>query len=120
MLISPELLEKYNNIRLGDDPAARELVRVHIGAAQAIISDYVGFDCEEAVSKKSRYTEPQKELFRQTALRIATLLMEESGGNIGVSSMSAEASGGRAFLNVVDYTPYLKLLSAFRRNGGVW
>lgn len=111
MLIDAALLRAFNRINADDET----LVRIHIGTAQQIISDYVGFDAEEVMAEDSPYTEAQKSLFQSVALRIATLLQLEGGGNIGVSASGAEGVS-RSFLNVVDYTPYLKPLSAFRRN----
>lgn len=119
MLITPELLQAYNGIHAPATEAARELLLVHIGAAQQVISDYVGFDAEEALSEEAGLSEPARAAFRTAALRIATLLQLECGGNIGVSQSSGDFSQGRSFLNIVDYTPYLKPLSAFRRNTGM-
>ena len=119
MLITPELLYAFNGIRVSQENAAQSLLAVHIGTAQQIISDYVGFDAEEVLSDDAHYTEPERAIFRTTCLRIATLLQLEGGGNIGVSSVSAEVGAGRSFLNIVDYTSYLKPLSAFRRNTGM-
>jgi hypothetical protein len=50
-------------------------------------------------------------------LRIATLLQLEDGGNIGVNNNSS-IGVNRTFANIVDYTPYLKPLSAFRKIEG--
>lgn len=116
MLITPELLQDYNGIHVPEEGAGRTLVEIHIGTACQIINDYVGFDTDEVVFPHSRYTAAERSIFQQTALRIATLLQLEGGGNIGVGSSSSDASVGRSFLNIVDYTPYLKPLSAFRRN----
>lgn len=111
MLIDGALLYAFNGIQSGNE----ELLAVHIGTACQIINDYVGFDSDEVTAEGSAFTAPQQALFRSVALRIATLLQMEGGANLGVAS--SEAVGvGRQFLNVVDYTPYLKPLSAFRRN----
>lgn len=118
MLITKELLYEFNSIHAKEDEAAQELLSVYIGTAQQIINDYVGFDADEVLSEESAYTEAEKALFKTTALRITTLLQLEGGGNIGVSS-SSDLGTGRSFLNVVDYTPYLKPLSAFRKNTGM-
>ena len=121
MLITPELLYAFNGIHVPDEGAGKELLEVQIGTAQQIVSDYVGFDCEEVLSPRMRCTEAEIALFKTVVLRIATLLQMEGGGNIGVgSSASVDGALTRSWLNVVDYTPYLKPLSAFRRNGGVF
>lgn len=121
MLISAALLFKFNGIyQDADDATETELINIYIGTAQRIISDYVGFDCLEVIAEpeegeESEYSDDAKQLFKLTCLRIATLLQSEGGSNIGISNSTAEGIG-RTFLNVVDYTPYLKQLSSFRKN----
>ncbi len=114
MIISPEILEAYNHITQEQNDSSQAIIKIHIGAAQQIINDYVGFNCEEILSN-SDYDEAAISMFQNVALRIATLLQLEDGSNIGVS-VSGEFGTSRSFLNVVDYTPYLKPLSAFRKN----
>lgn len=119
MLITPAYLEKYNGIiQDTDDDVKVELVNTYIGTAQRIISDYVGFDCQEVIAEDSEYTDDVKYTFKGTCARIATLLQVESDSNIGVNTSGSEGVS-RSFLNVVDYTPYLKILSAFRKNTGM-
>ena len=75
MLISPSLLQKFNGIiqdTADEDETA--LINIYIGAAQRVISDYVGFDSETVIAEGSEYTEDTQQLFRLTCLRIATLL----------------------------------------------
>lgn len=119
MLITPSLLCAFNGIHVSEDEAAQELLAVYIGTAQQIISDYVGFDADEVVADGSEFTEAAKAIFKDACLRVATLLQLEGGGNLGVSSAAGEGQFSRSYLNVVDYTPYLKPLSAFRRNTGM-
>ncbi len=119
MLITPDLLYAFNHIHIPQDEASQALLDIHIGTAQQIINDYVGFDSEEVVAEASEFSAPEQAIFRKTALRIATLLQLECDGNIGVSSSSSEMSVGRTFLNIVDYSKYLEPLSAFRRNTGM-
>ena len=120
MLITPELLYAFNGTHVDmNDEAAAALVWINIGAAQQIINDYVGFDSEEVMADP-RYTDAERSLFQKTALRIATLLQNEGGGNIGISAAASEMSVTRTYLNTTDYTAYLRPLSSFRRNGGVW
>lgn len=118
MLISPSLLQKFNGIiQDTSDENEAELINIYIGTAQRVISDYVGFDSETVVAENSEYAKDAQQLFRLTCLRIATLLQSEGGANIGISN-SSEPGVSRSFLNVVDYTPYLKQLSAYRKNTG--
>lgn len=119
MLITAAYLEKYNGIIQNTADATEvELINTYIGTAQRIISDYVGFDCSEVTLAGTTYAEDVQFTFKGTCARIATLLQSESGMNIGVNTSGAEGVS-RSFLNVVDYTPYLKILSAFRKNTGV-
>ena len=118
MLITAKLLQKYNGIiQEEDNPEAIELVNIHIGTAQSIISNYVGFDSNEVLTDEI-YPEDVRALFKNVCLRIATLLQLEDNGNIGVAS-SSDVGINRTFANIVDYTPYLKPLSAFRKIKGV-
>jgi hypothetical protein len=52
-------------------------------------------------------------LLMLTCIRIAALLLSESGGNIGVNSKSFGDSGTRTFVNTVNYSKYLTLLNSF-------
>ena len=120
MLVTPELLFAFNGIHVADGGAARELLDVQIGTAQQIVSDYVGFDCEDILLPRMRFADSEIALFKTVVMRIATLLQMEGGGNIGVNTAASDAGVSRSFLNVTDFTPYLRPLSSFRRNGGVF
>lgn len=48
-----------------------------------------------------------------TVLRIASLMLVETGGNIGATSKSMQ-DGSRTFSNTRDYSPYLKVLDTIR------
>lgn len=52
-------------------------------------------------------------VFQHVCLEIATLMQTEEGSNIGVNT-SGEAGVSRSYLNVVDFTPYLKKLTSYR------
>lgn len=117
MLITKELLYAYNGINQNEDEASQELLDVHIGSAQQIINDYVGFDTNIVVSSNN-YSDAQIAMFKNVALRITTLLQLEDNANIGVS-INQEIGATRSYLNVVDYTPYLRPLSTFRQNTGM-
>lgn len=115
MLIKKELLQTYNKIQIDTENENEvELVNIHIGMAEQIINDYVGFDVSIILEENSTYTESQKSLFKNVELRIATLLQLEDNANIGVST-SGEVGMNRSYLNITDYTQYLKPLSAFRK-----
>jgi len=48
------------------------------------------------------------------ALKIASLLLMEEGGNIGVTGVSTPDGLGRTFLNYNNYSKHLKLLKKYR------
>ena len=117
MLITAKLLQKFNGIMQDETPESVELINIHIGTAQSIISSYVGFDCNTVLTDE-QYSDDVKALFKNVCLRIATLLQQEDNGNIGVSA-SSDVGISRTFANIVDYTPYLRPLSAYRKVQGV-
>jgi hypothetical protein len=53
-------------------------------------------------------------IFKQTQLRIASLLYQEADQNIGVTSKSFGDSGARTFVNFTNFDKYLSVLSKFR------
>lgn len=55
------------------------------------------------------------EIIIMTILRIATLLQSEADSNIGVTSKSFGESGGRTFINYVNYDKYLIPISKYKR-----
>jgi hypothetical protein len=52
-------------------------------------------------------------LIQMTVLRIATLLMQESNGNIGITGKSFDTNS-RSFINYSDFNKYLKPLDPLR------
>lgn len=55
------------------------------------------------------------DVFAMVCLEIATLLQQEEDSNLGVNSKSFGDSGTRTFVNVVDYSKYLKRLDKYRK-----
>jgi methylmalonyl-CoA mutase cobalamin-binding subunit len=53
-------------------------------------------------------------VIKLTILRIAGLMLVETGGNIGATSKSFDMGGSRTFVNTKDYAPYLKVLDTIR------
>jgi hypothetical protein len=52
-------------------------------------------------------------IFKQTQLRIASLLYQEADQNIGVTSKSFGDSGSRTFINYTNFDKYLSPLSKY-------
>lgn len=118
MLITAALLYSYNGIEQKEDETSQQLIEIHIGTAQQIISNYVLFDCETVLTDSEHFDAAAVAMFKNVCLRIATLLQLEDGGNIGVNNVNSGVGATRSFANIVDYTPYLKPLSAFRKIEG--
>lgn len=118
MLITAALLYAYNGIEQKEDETSQQLIEIHIGTAQQIITNYVLFDCEEVLTDTEHFDAAAVAIFKNVCLRIATLLQLEDGGNIGVNNVNGGMGVTRSFANIVDYTPYLKPLSAFRKIEG--
>lgn len=118
MLITAALLYAYNGIEQKEDETSQQLIAIHIGTAQQIITNYVLFDCETVLTDSEHYDAAAVAMFQNVCLRIATLLQLEDGGNIGVNNVNSGVGVTRSFANIVDYTPYLKPLSAFRKIEG--
>lgn len=116
MLISAELLAKYTKTHKETDLITTELITIYIGAAQEIISNYLGYDPEVRYSseKKEPLTENSMYLIKKVCLEIATLIQLEENNNIGVNTKTFGDSGSRTYLNTVDYSKYLVQLSAYR------
>lgn len=55
------------------------------------------------------------DIFKMVCLEIATLLQQEENENLGVNNKTFGEGGSRSFLNIVDYTKYLKRLGKYRR-----
>ena len=118
MLITAALLYAYNGIEQKEDETSQQLIEIHIGTAQQIISNYVLFDCETVLTDSEHFDSAAVAMFKNVCLRIATLLQLEDGGNIGVNNVNGGVGVTRSFANIVDYTPYLKPRSACRKIEG--
>lgn len=103
-----------------------ELQRIYLLNAAGITSSYLGYD----VNALEGCTVIHGELMdvkidivalaavKNAVIRIATLLQQEAGGNIGVNR-AGDFGENRGYLNIVNYAPYLEPLSALRLVGKV-
>lgn len=112
MIITTDELATYSGVKRTDTT----LQEVYIESAGEIIDNYLGYDVETA----ERFTDDDgvvtlPGIVKLTALRIATLIQMEENNNLGVNSKSFGDSGTRTFLNVVDYSKYLAVLSPYRQ-----
>ena len=53
-------------------------------------------------------------IIKHTITQIAALLLTESGGHIGITSVSDNNSGSRTFINYSNFSKYLKNLAKYR------
>ncbi|MCQ2052960.1 MAG: hypothetical protein MJZ03_03395 [archaeon] len=111
MLVTIEQLQKFSGVYPDDD----SLQKIYIGSASQTIADYVGFDVETS----SEYANAIPDVFKFVCLEIATLMQEEESQNLGINSKSFGESGTRTFLNVVDYSKYLRRLDSFRKDSAL-
>lgn len=109
------------------DERANALQRLYLESAQGMVSDYLGYDVDNLKAGDTvagqlmdvKIDGAAMAKIKNAILRIATLLQQEQGGNIGVSKGGEGFDGGRVFLNVVNYKPYLHPLSTLRLIGGL-
>lgn len=109
MLVTTEMLSKCSGVYPDDD----SLQIVYINSAHDEIQSYIGFDPEtdEMWTQNPKF----KAKVQFVCLEIATLMQQEESQNIGINNKSFGENGSRSFLNVVDYTKYLKRLDHFRK-----
>jgi hypothetical protein len=73
------------------------------------------FGDEDEVSGGGAVTLPgMPQIIVQTVLRIAALLESESSGNIGVTGKNFAESGGRTFVNFINFDKYLLPISTYK------
>lgn len=127
-IIKSGLFTLASGVEYNDADAAHlALQRMYLTSAAKTVSDYLGYsidklkagDTVEGSLMSVQIDRGAMAKIKNTVMRIATLLQQEQGGNIGLSKGGEGFDGGRSFLNVVDYRPYLYPLSALRLIGGL-
>lgn len=96
------------------DERHQKASRLYLESAARTVSDYLCYDVdalEAGTVINGRFmsvniTDSAYNKIKHTVLRIATLMSQEQNGQIGINRESS-FNGGRSYLNVVDYTPYL-------------
>ena len=68
----------------------------------------------EYIAGYGDYNNLENKIVYLTILRIAALLQSESDNNIGVTSKSFGESGGRTFINTVNFDKYLVQISKYK------
>ncbi|MCF0238161.1 MAG: hypothetical protein HUK24_06135 [Sphaerochaetaceae bacterium] len=108
MVVSIETFNGYSK-NYEDSPEALEVKTLFLNSAQTIVEDYLRFKVDE------EYPEGNfPEVITLSILRVATLMLMETGGNIGLTG-KAYADQSRTFINYSNYRKYLQPLDGLRR-----
>lgn len=78
------------------------------------IYDSKFFNKPISIEYKAGFFEQIPNLIKLTILRVGTLLLTESDGNIGITSKSFQDSGSRTFTNFTNYEKYLEPIKKFK------
>lgn len=112
MIVTVDQFNAYSG-NYEDKESAVEVKRLFLESAEEIVEGYLGYDPE---------TQPQPDLWcseglpasiKLSILRIATLMLQETGGNIGLTGKSF-GDNSRTFINYSNYRKYLQPLDPIR------
>lgn len=107
MIVTVSRLDDYSGNH-EDSVAAVQIKEIFLKSAQEIAEGYLGFDPEGRWDEASRPA-----AVTLSILRIATLMLMESGGNIGLTGKSFQDSS-RTFVSYSNYRKYLQPLDPYR------
>ena len=94
-----------------DSADAVAIKTMFLNSSQEICDGYLGFEAEE------KWEAPEMpEVVKLSILRVATLMLSESGGNIGLTGKSFDGNS-RTFINYSNYRKYLQPLDPLRNIG---
>jgi hypothetical protein len=107
MIMTVQEFNAYSNY-FEDSSEAVTIKTMFLKSAQEICDAYLGFDAE------TKWTaEQMPEVVKLSILRVATLMLSESGGNIGLTGKSFD-NNNRTFINYSNYRKYLQPLDGVR------
>ncbi len=113
MIVTVAQFDAYSG-NYEDKASAVELKELFLQSAQEIVAGYLGYDPE---------AEPRPDLWGGkelpaavplSVLRIATLMLSETGGNIGLTG-KVFGDNSRTFVNYSNYRKYLQPLDPIRK-----
>jgi hypothetical protein len=107
MIATVAQLDAYSG-NYEDSEDAVSIKTMFLKSAQEICDGYLGFDAEERFASGS-----MPEAVKLSILRVATLMLSESGGNIGLTGKSFDGDS-RTFINYSNYRKYLQPLDPIR------
>ena len=96
-----------------DKPEAVKLKTLLLESAEDVVTRYLGYGIEEGKAMGHWDTDKVPSMVILTILRIATLMLTEGGGNIGLTGKSF-ADNSRTFVNYSNYRKYLQPLEPLR------
>lgn len=91
-----------------DSQEADSAKTMFLKAAQEICDSYLGYEAETQWG-----ADEMPEVVKLSILRIATLMLSETGGNIGLTGKSF-SDNSRTFVNYSNYRKYLQPLDGIR------
>lgn len=107
MIVELEDFNTYSG-NYEESEGEKNLKRLFLKSAEEIVEGYLGYEVGE------RYKEGEiPSVIKLSIMRIATLMLEETGGNIGLTGRSFGDSS-RTFINYSNYKKYLEPLDSIR------
>lgn len=107
MIVTVQQFDAYSG-NYEDNENAVSIKTMFLKSAQEICDGYLGFDAETKWEP-----EEMPEVVKLSILRVATLMLSESGGNIGLTGKSFD-NNSRTFINYSNYRKYLQPLDPIR------
>lgn len=107
MIVTVKEFDNYSG-NYEDSSEAVATKELFLKSAQELCDAYLGFDCQATWDDNTRPS-----VVKLSILRIATLMLSETGGNIGLTGKSF-ADNSRTFVNYSNYRKYLQPLDGIR------
>ncbi|MBQ0071486.1 MAG: hypothetical protein KBS81_06480 [Spirochaetales bacterium] len=112
MIVTVDQFNAYSG-NYEDKASAVEVKKLFLESAEEIVEGYLGYDPEAQPQLELWGTESLPASIKLSILRIATLMLQETGGNIGLTGKSF-ADNSRTFINYSNYRKYLQPLDPIR------
>lgn len=109
MIVSVSEFDSYSGNYENSQEATR-CKQIFLQSAQEIVDGYLGYDSE---SRWSENPTDRPMSISLSILRIATLMLMEAGGNIGLTGKSF-SDNSRTFVSYSNYRKYLQPLDSIR------
>jgi len=112
MIVSIDQFNAYSG-NYEDKESAVEVKKLFLESAEEIVEGYLGYDPEAHPQSELWGTDVLPASIKLSILRIATLMLQETGGNIGLTGKSF-GDNSRTFINYSNYRKYLQPLDPIR------